>query len=52
MTAIYKIPEADGSALSAVSEAAYLLLSDGCDVFNVPNSYTKCDNLQNKRGKL
>jgi hypothetical protein len=34
VTTIYKIPEADGSALSAVSEAAYLLLSDGCDLFN------------------
>jgi len=34
VTAACQIPEADGSALSAVSEAAYLLLSDGCDLFN------------------
>lgn len=34
VTTIYKIPEADSSALSAVSEAVYLLLSDGCDLFN------------------
>jgi hypothetical protein len=34
VTTIYKIPDADGSALSAVSEAVYLLLSDGCDLFN------------------
>src|SRR5690606_26661887 len=34
VTATYKIPQADGSALYAISEAAYLLLSDGCDLFN------------------
>jgi hypothetical protein len=34
VTAIYRIPEADDSALNAVSEAAYLLLSDGCDLFD------------------
>jgi hypothetical protein len=34
VTTIYKIAEADGSTLSAVSEAAYLLLSDGCDLFS------------------
>lgn len=34
VTTIYKIAEADGSALRAVSEAAYLLLSDGCDLFD------------------
>lgn len=34
VTTIYSMPEADGSALRAVSEAAYLLLSDGCDLFN------------------
>ena len=34
VTAVWRIPEADATALSAISEAAYLLLSDGVDLFN------------------
>ena len=34
VTAIWRIPEADATALNAVSEAAYVLLSDGVDLFN------------------
>ena len=34
VTAVWRIPEADATALNAVSEAAYVLLSDGVDLFN------------------
>lgn len=33
LTASCRVPEADDQALRAVSEAAYLLLSDGYDLF-------------------